>query len=252
MGVSTSDRLVPLERAGGAGHVLEPSAARVLYRYLQAVGRRAHLTCVKQDGSALAPEDVRRTFFVRPDGRSILPTYWGADAVAVAALPFLDPIFLAAAREVAFLFDDTFGGHVCGALVAQLGGRFVVLPRPGDARRLEKLRDVMRRGGSYAFAVDGGGPYFKVGHGTASLARSFGAFIIPLACVARPALPWVHRSRISFPLPWSRVAVAIGDPIDALSMDRHAIVRRLQGDLEALARTARGVRTVARHRPSDR
>jgi lysophospholipid acyltransferase (LPLAT)-like uncharacterized protein len=97
----------------------------------------------------------------------------------------------------------------------------------------------MRRGGSYAFAVDGGGPYSEVGNGVATLARTLKAFVVPLAAVAYPALPWPHRSRISFPLPRCRTTVAIGKPIDGLGADRQAVVAAIQAALEALGQTVR-------------
>lgn len=109
-----------------------------------------------------------------------------------------------------------------------------MLERLGRPERLEQLCGVVRRGGSYAFAVDGGGPYFEVGTGVATLARALRAFIVPIAVTASPALPVPHRSRISFPLPHCRTTLAIGTPIDGLQADRRRVVAEVRAALVSL------------------
>jgi lysophospholipid acyltransferase (LPLAT)-like uncharacterized protein len=237
MGVSASAPLTHVEPASMTGSVI---AARALTKYLRRVARREAGNILDAEGRALGAADITRALASTcPDGRPILAVYWGADAVAIASLPFLEPAFLAAARGLTFLFDRTVGGHICAALVEDLGCRCMILDRAGRPERLEQLSVIMRRGGSYGFAVDGSGPYFAVGNGVATLAQALRAFVVPLAAVAQPALPWPHRSRISFPLPRCRTTAAIGNPIDGLGADRRTVVADIQAALESLGALVR-------------
>jgi lysophospholipid acyltransferase (LPLAT)-like uncharacterized protein len=238
-GVSASGRLARVDQpASPSGHAIEAVGARALHRYLRSLARCGVARYVDDGGRLLDPGDVRRALAPRADGRPLLPVYWGADAVAIALLPFLEATFLEAAQRLTFLFDETFGGRVCAGLVAQLGSQSVMLARAGRPERLEHLSFVMRRGGSFALAVDGGGPYFRVGTGVASLARALKAVVVPLACTATPAVPWLHRSGISFPLPRCRVTAAIGRPIDA-SRPRQTVVEEIQAALDSLGHIVR-------------
>jgi lysophospholipid acyltransferase (LPLAT)-like uncharacterized protein len=231
------ERAAPLHRPGSAVHTI---AARALTRYLRGVARHGTIRSLDRDARPLDTAAVGSALATpRSDDRPRLVVYWGADALAVALLPFLEGAFLRSARAVTFLFDETFGGHVCAALADELRSRYVLLERSERPERFEQLRGVMRRGGSYAFAIDGGGPYSEVGSGVATLARALKAFIVPIAAVAHPALPFPHRSRISFPLPRCRTTVAIGDPIDGLTGDRQRIVTEIKAALESLGRMVR-------------
>jgi lysophospholipid acyltransferase (LPLAT)-like uncharacterized protein len=235
-------RVAPVHRIGSAA---ETVAARLLAGYLRRVARRGAVRCLDAEARAIDTAAIIRALAsARPDGRPILVVYWIAEAVAVAALPFLERAFLVSARALTFLFDETFGGQVCAELAEGLGSQCVMLEPPKRPERLEQLRGVLRRGGSYAFAVDGGGPYFEVGNGVATLARTLKAFVVPVAAVAQPALPWPHRSRISFPLPRCRTTVAIGNPIDGLNADRQTVVAEIQAALESLGR-------IVRHPPAE-
>jgi lysophospholipid acyltransferase (LPLAT)-like uncharacterized protein len=239
MALSASRPLTSTAAHPPMGSAVAMGAARLFTTYLRRVARTARLRCIDVGGGPLdVATMVRALAPTGPDGRPIVMVYWGADAIAVAALPFLEPAFVTVARGLTFLFDETFGGHVCASLVAELGVRRVMLDRPKRPERLEQLQAVMRRGGSYAFAVDGGGPYFQVGSGVATLARTLKARIVPLAVLARPAIPWVHPSRITFPLPRCRMTAALGDPIDALAGGREAIRAILERTLAALRRSA--------------
>src|SRR6185295_16981483 len=91
-----------------------------------------------------------------------------------------------------------------------------------------------------ALAVDGGGPYFHVGPGIATLARTLKAYVVPLAVGSTRSLPWIHRSQISFPWPSSRITAAVGSPIDGLAGDRHAVAAAVQAALESLAKIVQG------------
>lgn len=221
------------------GSRVDAVAVRLLERYLRVVARRGHARVVGAGGAVLGAAAITRGLASRAPDRPRLIAYWGADALAIASLPFLERAFLDAVREVTFLFDDTFGGRVCAGLIDQLGGRCVMLARPGRPERLEQLRDVVRRGGSYAFAVDGGGPYFEVGSGIATLARTLRAHVVPVAAAASTAVPWVHRSRISFPLPGCRITTAIGEPIDGVALDRARVAADLQASLVQLGARVR-------------
>lgn len=215
-------------------------AAGVFQRYLCAVAARSAVRVTDAEGHPLSASAIQAALVDQAlDGRPVVVVYWGADAVTVALLPFLSRVFLDATRSRTFLFDQTFGGRVCAALIRQLGARYAILAPAGRPERLEQLGRVMRHGGSFAFAVDGGGPYFRVGSGAATLARTLKARVVPIAAVPSRALPWVHRSGISFPLPFGQIRVAIGHPVDGLHRDRRSAVAEMQAALDALAGVVR-------------
>ena len=219
---------------------IETLAAGAFLRYLRVVARRSALCVIDVEGRALDARAVQAALCERtPGGRPVIVVYWGADAVAVALLPFLSRAFLDATRSRRFLFDETFGGRVCAALIGQFGAQCAMLARAGHPQRLEQLVKVMRHGGALAFAVDGGGPYFRVGSGVGSLARTLKAIVVPVAAVPSRAVRWVHRSGISFPLPFGEIRAAIGRPVDGLHRNRREVASEIEASLHALAKVVR-------------
>lgn len=90
------------------------------------------------------------------------------------------------------------------------------------------LRELVRRlDGSHdaAFAVDGPrGPLHEVKPGARAAARLAGARLVPLAAAASRARV-LRRTwdRFEVPLPFSRVAVVLGAPLDAAVCDERAL-----------------------------
>lgn len=190
---------------------LENAFARLERAYLERIAPATSCICVDREGRKLEDEQVREA--LRHGEASTCFVYWIADAMSVALLPFVHPVFRDIPRGVHFLFDDTFWGRVCARFQTGLGGECIVLARRGNPERLRQIRRLMVHDGSFALAVDGGGPYRSLGSGIVSLANALGAAIVPIAVHASPALRIALRSEVRLPCPRSSVAVALGKSI---------------------------------------
>lgn len=231
-----------------AASVVESVLAHAEMSYLRSIAPGGSCVCMDGLGSALEPLEVSAALGYTSG--PVLLVYWIADAMPVALLPFIHPAFRETAREVRFVFDDTFWGRVCARFQEGLGGRRTVLARRGNPDRFRQLRSLMAGRESCALAVDGGGPYRFVSTGLASLAGALGASIIPVAVRTTPGLTVPKPSRVRVPLPRSRVAVVIGAPIPVrrnASRSRVADeVRRALNELGSIAGTAPAVRVETR------
>jgi hypothetical protein len=99
----------------------------------------------------------------------------------------------------------------------------------GGARGLAALVRAMRRGADAAFAVDGPrGPRGIVKGGAVVAARAAGAVLVPMAGAVRRGVV-LRRAwdRFAIAWPFTRVDVALGDPIDpAIAVDPRGDVER--------------------------
>jgi lysophospholipid acyltransferase (LPLAT)-like uncharacterized protein len=107
----------------------------------------------------------------------------------------------------------------------------------GGARALARMVRMMRRASAdAAFAVDGPrGPYGKAKEGAIVAARATGGVLVPMGSACARA--WVLRrawDRFTLPLPFSRVAVVLGPPIEA-----HASKDALERAIESANAAAR-------------
>ncbi len=106
-----------------------------------------------------------------------------------------------------------------GEMIARAAERLGFLTVRGSSSRggseaLHELLGAVRRGRKTAITVDGPrGPAREAKGGAVAAARCTGAPVLPIACRARPAVYAGSWDRTMIPLPFARVAVAIGDPI---------------------------------------
>ncbi len=134
--------------------------------------------------------------------------------------------------------------------------------RGGLGGLLQLYRKLARDRVSVITAPDGPrGPAYRAQPGTLMLARLAGAPIVPLAFAAER--PWRLRSwdRLILPRPFSRVAIAVGEPLavaadlpdDELAAEAERLGRRLDALVEAaegaLLRAGRGDATAPPDRP---
>ncbi|HEU4534137.1 MAG TPA: DUF374 domain-containing protein [Polyangiaceae bacterium] len=121
----------------------------------------------------------------------------------------------------------------------------------GGAAALRAIVRRLRRGGAdAAFAVDGPrGPAGSVRPGALAAARAAGALVVPIACAARPAFVFRSWDAFELPLPFARVAIALGEPID---VDRRAALDEPAGPARrtALDEPADPARRVALDEPA--
>jgi len=167
-------------------------------------------------------------------------SYYIADALGVATLALVHDEFLQWMRSLRCIVDDTLTGRVSAAIVESLGGRFTVLPLPGDPERVQGVYGIIRARGACAFPVDGGGPYREVGTGVVGLAASLGATIVPVSVRLAPELSFAPQSRVRVPTPRCRLVVAMGDEVRVgREADRRALAAALKGTLDELSNVVR-------------
>ena len=119
-------------------------------------------------------------------------------------------------RGVVAITSQNFDGE----WIARVMRRFGYLQARGSTSRgakraLLQMRRDMAEGRPAAFTVDGPrGPACKAQPGALWLAKATGNPVVPFHIEADPC--WTARSwdRTQVPKPWSRVAIAIGEPLD--------------------------------------
>lgn len=128
------------------------------------------------------------------------------------------PLFaLARGRQVIVLTMESFRGEVIAAICRWFGYTPVVLPAHSQGQTLQLLRSVLTgRTPLVAIALDGPlGPYRSVKPGFVALAGALKLRVLPITVHSRPVLQAKGRwDKRETPLPFARITVAVGDPID--------------------------------------
>jgi lysophospholipid acyltransferase (LPLAT)-like uncharacterized protein len=139
----------------------------------------------------------------------------------------------------------TFRGAVMDAMLAGLGAGSVPLPGPddraGSARLSLELARLGRAGATPGVSPDGPlGPYRRAKPGALLVARESGLPLQPWAVSGRPAFRLTRRwDRHIVPLPFSRIRVHAGDPIEVLPRTPlRPLLIRLQAELDGAAERA--------------
>lgn len=145
-------------------------------------------------------------------------------------------------RRLGVLVSRSADGEIQAAALPRLG----IEVRRGSSSRggaagLAAMIRLLRVGANVAFAVDGPrGPYGSVHPGAIAAAKSAGARLVPVAaCPARAMVlrrAWDH---FELPLPFTKVVLAVGAPID-LDGSIDEICDRVAVRLRELRETANG------------
>lgn len=114
------------------------------------------------------------------------------------------------AGEVQFVCDDTIGGRVAERLLAGLGRRTLRLRWKNPMERIRDLQVILRSDTPMGIAVDGHGPYGRVGDPFARLVASARAVALPLSAAAGRARRVRANALLAVPRRRSPIAVGIG------------------------------------------
>lgn len=126
-----------------------------------------------------------------------------------------------------------------GEFIAEVarGLGFIVCPgsrRKGGVQALQQMADYFRRGHSGGLVADGSrGPARVAQKGVVFLAREAQVPIIPLAVASRCKKTFHTWDRFELPLPFSRLALLVGDPLWVRPEARGAALESLRLELEA-------------------
>jgi lysophospholipid acyltransferase (LPLAT)-like uncharacterized protein len=173
---------------------------------------------------------------------SLVPCYWHQHQLFCAK-------YLLEQRDrglnVGWLISPSVDGEIGARIVRRLGGR--VIRGSSTHTGARALRDyyqaLVQEGVSPIVTPDGPrGPRFKFKPGAILLAQMSGRPMLPMAYAASRA--WlVHWDKFVIPVPFSRVAVAIGAPryvprvVNAAGIER--LQREMERELKSLFDTAR-------------
>jgi lysophospholipid acyltransferase (LPLAT)-like uncharacterized protein len=145
--------------------------------------------------------------------RSVIPVYWHQHILfGVRALTLLEPDGL----RPGFLISPSVDGTAPAMLVRKLGGHVVRGSSTHTGARA--LRDfyetIVKQQVSPAITPDGPrGPVHEFKPGAVMLAQLSGRPILPIAVAASRTLRLSTWDRFELPLPFSRVAISIGEPV---------------------------------------
>jgi lysophospholipid acyltransferase (LPLAT)-like uncharacterized protein len=144
---------------------------------------------------------------------AVIPVYWHQHIVfGVRALVLLEPDGL----KPGFLISPSVDGTAPAMLVRKLGGH--VIRGSSTHTGARALRDfyetIVKQHVSPALTPDGPrGPVHEFKPGAVLLAQLTGRPILPIAVSASRTLRFSTWDRFELPLPFSRVAISIGEPV---------------------------------------
>jgi lysophospholipid acyltransferase (LPLAT)-like uncharacterized protein len=172
------------------------------------------------------------------DGRQVLAVFWHGKYL---------PLFpLAKGKHAVVITINSFRGRVIGEICKRFGYRPVLLPVDANAHGFPALVDQVKGNASLiALALDGPtGPFHRIRSGALTLSAVHGVVLAPIGVASSRKIVMRSRwDRQEAPLPFSRVAVAVGDRIELHqkldevgAMPMEEIVRQA---MEAVERQAR-------------
>ncbi|MFM7142323.1 MAG: hypothetical protein ACKO2K_10480, partial [Alphaproteobacteria bacterium] len=147
-------------------------------------------------------------------GRKLVVFYWIEDVLPMMVADVRAGGLLGTGADAfRFACDDSLGGRVAESLLGRLGRRTLSLRwrSPGD--RVRDLQRILRSSEPMGIAVDGHGPYGRVGDAFPRLVESARAIAVPVAAIAdRSSWVWA-RAMLAVPRHGARLAVAVGEAV---------------------------------------
>lgn len=170
----------------------------------------ASVEVVGADRARARLEGARAAF----PGCKIVLFYWIEDVLPMMVADVRVRGLLAAGTgEIRFVCDDSVGGRVAESLLSRLGRRTLLLHRRSPAERLRDLQRILRSKEPMGIAVDGHGPYGRVGDAFPRMVESARACAVPLSVVADRGARVRLRALLSVPSARARIALEVGEPI---------------------------------------
>jgi lysophospholipid acyltransferase (LPLAT)-like uncharacterized protein len=143
------------------------------------------------------------------DGRQVLAVFWHGKYL---------PLFpMAKGKHAVVITINSFRGRVIGEICKRFGYRPVLLPVDAHAHGFPALVDQVKgNAGLIALALDGPtGPFHRIRSGALTLSAVHGVVLAPIGVASSRKIVMRSRwDRQEAPMPFSRVAVAVGDRIE--------------------------------------
>ena len=185
-------------------------------------------------------------------GNPMILAFWHGDL-------FMMPWYLSRLTErgvgVTYLVSPSMDGEYAVKLLNVIGGRTVrgSATRSGTKAIRGLYRVIVKDSGSPVVAVDGPkGPYHRCKKGAIILGQLTGEKIVPLAAAPKRAVRLRTWDRMPVPLPFTRVAIEVGEPIgvpsamteDEVEIQRQQVEQRINALGERAARCVRPSRNL--------
>jgi lysophospholipid acyltransferase (LPLAT)-like uncharacterized protein len=162
----------------------------------------------------VAAQDVEHGFSevtTRFRGHRFVLYYWVSDV-----LPLLWALCVGGvnfAQDVVPVSSGNWLGTIVTRILRRHGQRVITISTSGASVLVSDVQLVLREQATVCITADGRGPFGVVSPGLVRLVGAKRAVAIPLATAASCA--WSSRRPIpcTVPLPWSRIAVALGEPV---------------------------------------
>ena len=143
------------------------------------------------------------------EGHQVLAVFWHGKYL---------PLFpLAKGKNAIVITVNSFRGRVIGEICKRFGYRPVLLPTEANSHGFPELvRQVKESASLIALALDGPtGPYHRIRSGALTLSAIHGVALAPIGVASSRKIVMRSRwDRQEAPLPFSRVAVAVGEMIE--------------------------------------
>lgn len=143
------------------------------------------------------------------DGNQVLAVFWHGKYFPLFAL--------ARGTNAVVLTTNSFRGHVIAGICKRFGYKPVLLPAEAGASGLSVMVQLFQgRPGLAALALDGpSGPNHQIRSGALQVSAHNGVKLVPIGIASRRKLLMTSRwDRQEIPLPFSAVALAVGEMID--------------------------------------
>ncbi|MBU4527365.1 MAG: hypothetical protein KUA43_19560 [Hoeflea sp.] len=148
------------------------------------------------------------------EGHQVLALFWHGKYV---------PLFpLASGRQAVVITIDSFRGRVIARISQWFGYRPVLLPAEVKTRGFPAMVEQVKNNARLiALALDGpSGPFYRIRSGALQLSSLHGVKLVPIGVASSHKILLTSRwDRQVVPLPFSRVAIAVGDMIDLSQLD---------------------------------
>jgi lysophospholipid acyltransferase (LPLAT)-like uncharacterized protein len=166
-------------------------------------------------------------------GKPMVLAFWHGDL-------FIMPWYLSRLTDrgvgVTYLVSPSMDGEYAVKLLNVIGGRTVrgSATRSGTKAIRGLYRVIVKHRGSPVVTADGPrGPYHRCKKGAVVLAQLTDAKVVPLAAAPKRAVRLKTWDRLSVPLPFTRVAVEVGEPVEISKDLTENDVEIRRQDLEA-------------------
>ncbi len=179
-----------------------PSIARLLPRYITAGMSAIFRTCRQTE---VNPEAKQKLLAA---GQPILFTCWHGQ------LAYFIYKFRASGQSIVLLASPSADGELISRVAERYGAQVLTGSRQkGGLVALKEMTALMRQGKHGGIIADGSrGPYHRLQKGLIFLARESGAPVLPMAVASSRKLVLNAWDRFEIILPFSQVALVIGEP----------------------------------------